>query len=213
MNLRRLSSRCLLLVLATALFAGGVRLAAADGAVAARLGTGTTFDSLAAGATVYQNVKVRSVNARTLMISHTGGIASVRLRDLSPELQTAFGYDAANEASADSALRDAQARAEQSRARESQARAVADAKALAAAAGGKFEHLLQSFGQPPDIRSSVDLRPKFFELSLNVKNQGARPSCAVFAIVSALEFQNAQLTGQPDHFSPDPAGFSFSMAA
>jgi hypothetical protein len=47
------------------------------------------------------------------------------------------------------------------------------------------------------------LRPIFFELALNVKNQGARPSCAVFAIVSALEFQNAQLSGQADHFSEE----------
>jgi hypothetical protein len=66
-----------------------------------------------------------------------------------------------------------------------------------------MDRLMQSFGQPPELLAGVDLRPKYLELGLNVKNQGARPSCAVFAIVSALEFQNAQLSGQPDHFSEE----------
>ena len=71
-------------------------------------------------------------------------------------------------------------------------------------AGTAFDALLQSFGQAPEIRTAgVDLRPKFFELGLNVKNQGPRPSCAVFAIVSALEYQNAALTGQAERFSEE----------
>ncbi len=166
----------------------------------AHFGAGATFETLAVGKTVYHHVQVRSVNARTIMISHAGGIASIRLRDLAPELQAAFGYDPGAEASADSALKEAQARADQTRAKENQARAVEAAKSVNR---GGFEHLLQSFGQPPEIRPGVDLRPKFFELELNVKNQGARPSCAVFAVVSALEFQNAQLTGQSERFSEE----------
>jgi len=63
--------------------------------------------------------------------------------------------------------------------------------------------LLQKFGQPPAIKSSVDLRPRFFELALNAKDQGPRPSCAVFAIVSALEFQSAEFTGQAQQFSEE----------
>ena len=58
----------------------------------ATLGVGATFENLQAGKTTYRHVEVRSVNARALMISHAGGLASVRLRDLSPELQAAFGY-------------------------------------------------------------------------------------------------------------------------
>jgi C1A family cysteine protease len=63
--------------------------------------------------------------------------------------------------------------------------------------------LLQQFGHPATVGAEVDLRPKFFQLELNVKNQGRRPSCAVFAIVSALEFQNAQLTGATQKFSEE----------
>ena len=200
MNPRKPRPRFWPTLIALALFAGA-SLSAAD--APAKLGAGATFETLQAGATTYQRVQVRSVNARTIMISHAGGIASVRLRDLSPELQAAFGYDPAAEAGADNALKEAQARAEQARARENQTRAAVTATAKSAAGGGQFDRLMQSFGQVPEIRPSVDLRPKFFELSLNVKNQGARPSCAVFAIVSALEYQNAQLTGQADHFSEE----------
>jgi hypothetical protein len=53
------------------------------------LGVGATFDSLQVGKTTYLRVLVRSVNARTLLISHAGGLASIRLRDLPPDLQAA----------------------------------------------------------------------------------------------------------------------------
>ena len=53
------------------------------------------------------------------------------------------------------------------------------------------------------MQPEIDLRPKFFQLELNVKNQGYRPSCAVFAIVSALEFQNAELSGKVEKFSEE----------
>ncbi|MES2693607.1 MAG: C1 family peptidase, partial [Verrucomicrobiota bacterium] len=49
----------------------------------------------------------------------------------------------------------------------------------------------------------VNLRPRFFELGLGVRDQGARPSCAIYAIVTALEFQSAQSTGTVLNFSED----------
>lgn len=165
------------------------------------LGVGATFETLQVGtATAYRQVKVRSINARTLMISHAGGLASVRIQDLSPELQTAFGYDPAAAASADAALRQAQQERDQRRRKEAAAKSEPRKLPVANSA---FEDLLQKFGQAPEIRPLVDLRPKFQELALNVKNQGARPSCAVFAVVSALEYQNAQLTGQAERFSEE----------
>lgn len=161
---------------------------------------GATFDTLQVGKTTYQRVQVRSINARTLVISHSGGIASIRLRDLSAEQQAAFGYDPAADASAESALRDAQSRSEQERAKQAQLRTETTKTTTSAA---RLDRLMQSFGRPPEVRPNVDLRPKYFELGLNVKNQGIRPSCAVFAIVSALEFQNAQITGKPELFSEE----------
>jgi hypothetical protein len=170
---------------------------AAEPAVPVRAGVGTVFETMPAGAATYRHAQVRSVTARSVVISHDGGLASVRLRDLSPELQAAFGYDPAAEA--------AEAAADERRAKDSAA-ALAKARLpeTRGASATAFDALLQSFGQGPEVRTGgVDLRPRFFELGLNVKNQGPRPSCAVFAIVSALEYQNAVLTGQAERFSEE----------
>lgn len=166
-------------------------IAAAE--ASARLGVGATFDTFQVGPTTYQNVKIRSISAHSLMISHAGGLASVPLRDLSPELQAAFGYDPANDV----------ATSPPPESKRPSASPPKPPRKSPSAASPSFDAILQSFGQPPEIRPSVDLRPRLLELSLNVKNQGPRPSCAVFAIVSALEFQNAQLTGQAERFSEE----------
>jgi hypothetical protein len=63
--------------------------------------------------------------------------------------------------------------------------------------------MLQKFGQPATAQAEVDLRPKIFQLELGVKNQGRRPSCAIFAVVCALEFQNAELAGHVEKFSEE----------
>lgn len=178
----------------------GLGLAVAIAAESGRLGVGATFDTLQVGSIAYQRVQVRSVNARTLMIAHAGGLASVRLRDLSPELQAAFGYDSAADAAANAALSAPRVVSEPKPAADIPSKPP---RRMLSVAGASFDALLQSFGQPPEIRPLVDLRPKFSDLALNVKNQGPRPSCAVFAIVSALEYQNAQLTGRPERFSEE----------
>ncbi|HVT71528.1 MAG TPA: C1 family peptidase [Lacunisphaera sp.] len=159
-------------------------------------GPGTAIDSLPAGGTTYQHVVVRSVNARTIMFTHDGGMASVHLRDLPPEWQARFHYDAAADTAADEALRSPPAVAAPTPAR----RPVGLA---AAKAGAAFDALMQSFGQPADIMEKVDLRQAFFTFDLWVKDQGHRPSCAVFAIVSALEFQNARAVGKGQKFSEE----------
>lgn len=161
-------------------------------------GVGTTFTTLTVGATVYRNVRVRTVTARTVMIVHADGLTSILLRNLTPELQVQFGYDPDAEA-------DAQAKLER-------AHLVTEHKAGLPTARPpskpvtvetNLERLLKQFGTPPDIGNSVDLRPRFRELELTVKDQGRRPSCAIFAITSALEFQNAEQFGKPEKFSED----------
>ena len=47
---------------------------------------GEKNDLLPVGKITYHEVVVRSVNTRTLMITHAGGMASIHLRDLSPEI-------------------------------------------------------------------------------------------------------------------------------
>ena len=66
---------------------------------------GTRIDSLTVGVTTYQEVQVRSVNARTVMITHRGGMASIRLRDLPPEWQARFHYNPLAEAAAEEAAK------------------------------------------------------------------------------------------------------------
>lgn len=160
---------------------------------------GTPFASLTVGKKTYVNVQVREVTARTLTIVHSGGMASIPLRELSPELQAHFRYDPAADLAAEAKLSQARAATEERLAREKHAHELQQSDVQAA----KFERLVQNFGTAPELQASVDLRPKFLELSLGVKDQGYRPSCSVFAVVSALEYQNAMLCGKTEKLSEE----------
>ncbi len=67
---------------------------AADTATAgtAKLVPGSTLESITSGQVTYSQVRIRTISAQTVMIQHEGGIASIRLRDLPPDLQRRFGY-------------------------------------------------------------------------------------------------------------------------
>jgi len=176
------------------LIAFGLLLAGAPDVRAGEIiAPGTKLESLTVGQTTYTQVQVRSYNARTLMITHAGGMASIRLRDLSPDWQARFNYDPASEAAAEAA----------EKARPSAPAVIRPPQKAATKGLSAFDALLLKFGQPAEVKPEIDLRPKFFALELNVKNQGYRPSCAVFAIVSALEFQNAELQGKVEKFSEE----------
>lgn len=172
------------------------------GAPAAKAATptvapGTRLESLVVGAKTYRNVEVRSINDRTLVITHAGGMCSIKLRDLAPEWQERFGYDPDRASAADARLENAAPVV-----RRPPSRAVPSELATAHHVS-RLENLVRSFGQPAAVQPEIDLRPKFFQLELGVKSQGRRPSCAVFAIVSALEFQNAELIGRPEKLSEE----------
>lgn len=161
-------------------------------------GTGTVIESLTVGPTTYRQVKVRSVNARTLVILHAGGMASLRLRDLPPEWRERFKYDPAAEAALEQT--EAAARAAQAAAPKPKPKAAAP---TAKKRETPFEALLRSLGQPVVLKTEVDLRSSMASLNLSVKDQGRRPSCAIFSIVSALEYQNALLVGKAEKFSEE----------
>lgn len=165
---------------------------------------GNQLDSITVGPTTYQHVQIRSITARSAMITFDGGMKSVLLRDLSPELQQRFGYNSEAERAAETAAKAGQAAAE----KQQQARLETLRKNQAAMRSSvreisKIDQLLRSFGQAPEIADEVDLRPRFNELGLWVKDQGHRPSCAVFAIVSALEFQSAEVNNNAQRFSEE----------
>jgi len=182
-------------LLAALLFACGCGASVVQAETSAQstsLSVGATFPVLQVGATTYHDVRVRSVTVRSLVITHRDGLGSIRLRDLSPDLQKAFGYSPETEATADAAAAKAPPPA-----------LVRKPSAPKRPAPSKFDTLFRQFSQPPEIRPEVDLRPRFTELGLYAKNQGRRPSCAVFAVVSALEFQNAELLGHPEKLSEE----------
>ena len=62
------------------------------------------MDTLTVGSVVYRQVKVKSVNARTVLFLHEKGMASVKLSELTPEMQQRFGYDPAAEQASDQAM-------------------------------------------------------------------------------------------------------------
>jgi len=59
------------------------------------------FSTLKAGSEVYSNVTVTSVTATHVYFSHSRGVGSAKLKDLEPDLQKHFHYDAAAAAAAD----------------------------------------------------------------------------------------------------------------
>jgi hypothetical protein len=153
---------------------------------------GTELESLVVGPTTYRNVRIRSINARSVMITHERGMSSIKLRDLSPEWQERFGYDPAAETAVSEPAQPVKP-----------APVNRPSRIVRSTAKSGFDQLLRQQGQPAEVKAEVDHRPKFFQLELHVKNQGRRPSCAIFAVVSALEFQDAELSGTPQKFSEE----------
>lgn len=172
--------------------------AAAESAPAASA-VGTTIAELTVKGVAYRDVRVMSVTASTLTVKHRGGLAQIPLRDLSPELQQQFGFDP------QAALANEQQLAAESAARLEAQRQIASATARPGAAergSTAVERVLRRFGTPAEW-GRVDLRPKYREWELFTKDQGYRPSCSVFSVVNALEFQNALLTGRPEKLSEE----------
>ena len=180
----------------TVIFACLALASSAPAVATERYGPGTRFEKLTVGAITYRDVRVKTVNARTVLFVHRGGMASLKLSELDPELQGKFGYDPVAEAASDAAM--------QAAIKEREARtAAAVAQRRAAQNESQFDAMLRLFGTPAICREEVDLRPRFRELELFAKDQGRRPSCSVFAVVSALEFINAQNTGTAEKFSEE----------
>jgi hypothetical protein len=63
------------------------------------------------------------------------------------------------------------------------------------AASGAFPEYVPGYGTT-DLPASVDLRPGFADMGLQVRPQGARGTCSVFTMVGALEYAWAQHAGE-----------------
>ncbi|HEY1108062.1 MAG TPA: C1 family peptidase [Opitutaceae bacterium] len=182
--MRRLRSHAALLLL----------LAAAAFAAEPAFKPGDKLATLAAGKASYSDVVIRSIGPRSVTITHKGGMTSVPLRELTPELQARFRYNPA----AEQAAAAAPAPVAPSKTAPPPRKPAAPKVPRSA-----LDNLLQQFGQPVTPLAENNLRPRFTEFGLGVRDQGARPSCAIYAIVTALEFQTAVATGKPQNFSED----------
>ncbi len=153
---------------------------------------GDKLPVLTNGKSSYEDVTIRAIGPRSVTIMHAGGMASLPLRELTPELQARFNYDpAAEQAAAPTPSAPSKA--------SSPPRKGTAAKTPRSA----LDVLLQRFGQPVTPATENNLRPRFAEFGLGVRDQGARPSCAIYSIVTALEFQTAVATGRAQNFSED----------
>jgi hypothetical protein len=153
--------------------------------------TGLELGSLTVGRTTYHAVRVRSRDARSLQFSHRDGLASVRLRDLPADVQARVEFDPLT-APPDTPAPPARPPASPPPSRPS---SVASTSGL--------DQLVRTFSQPAELRSEQSLQAEFIALNLAAKNQGRRPSCAIYAVVSALEFQNARQSGGLEKLSEE----------
>jgi hypothetical protein len=199
MNLTRTFRRFLWLVsvgwlAALGLISAQAAPALATGSAAVKSTAPDPIAELHVGKDVYYGVRVVKVTATSLVIAHRDGVGSILLADLPPDWQKKFGYDPARAAAEAARLQAA-----------TEARKIQ----VNAAPGDKrppqltAQQILQRFGQPPKIFAEVNMQPRFDHLGISAKNQGARPSCAVFALVSALEYQSATAEGPAPEYSEE----------
>lgn len=154
-------------------------------------------ESWQVGESTYSGVRVQKVTPATVTIFHTGGIQQLELESLSVELQERFDYDLEEAARwKEEARKDRQAEADD-RASEIRQKLAIRTREPALKAGQGID--------PATVvmRREVDLRPSYRELGLFSKDQGVRPSCSVFAVVSALEYENAIQDGTATRFSEE----------
>lgn len=154
---------------------------------------GDRYPVLKSSGKTFYKVEIRQITAQGLILFHSRGISQVPFTELSPDMREKYGYDP-EEAAVYLLEREA---------RQAQAQAEAEAQESAQKSAGTPGSVLDRFGTPPRLYERVDLREAFNRLNLQIKDQGRRPSCSVFAVVSALEFENAKVSDVPEKLSEE----------
>lgn len=152
--------------------------------------------------TRYEKVRIREQTPATVTIFHSRGISKLDLADLPPELQERFHYQPAaaatwqDQESSRMDRENAEARQRLEDVRRTQPRPASPAGAPPS----------QPRQVPPEevvFHRELDLRPLYRDMGLFTKDQGRRPSCTIFALISALEFEQGRLTGQAERLSEE----------
>jgi len=160
---------------------------------------GMELGTLKVGVRTFSEVRVKSSDAKRVVFTHKDGLASVLLRDLTSELQQQFGYDAA----LDAPVPPLAARLTPLPSARKPLPAAYSKEVAAGAISDLLDTLIFSFGKTPELRRIQSHRGDFSLYSPSTKSQGQQASCAIFAVVSALEFQNGIATGRPEKLSED----------
>lgn len=154
---------------------------------------GLDLGTLQVGKTRFDEARAVSRDARSVFFTHRSGMASARLRDLPAEVQTRLGYDPLNPPPEPTPAPAPVMTA---------ARRVSSPDRVRSASQ-RLDRLFLALGTPAPLAQRQSLREEFAQLDLSIKNQGRRPSCAIYAITSALEFQFFQIHGRSEHFSEE----------
>ncbi|MGF1449476.1 MAG: C1 family peptidase [Opitutales bacterium] len=152
------------------------------------------------GGRVYEDAEILRVTPESVTLRHAGGLTQLMLRELPREWQERLEYDpdaATNFRNGlDEALAQRLSGSPSGNGSPPSRTAVPDSE-------GGAGRILSSIGTEPKLYAEVDFRPVYQELDLSARDQGPRPSCSVFAMVSALEFQNALAKGRAEKLSEE----------
>ncbi len=159
-------------------------------------------ERLQVGSRVYENAEILRRNPESVTLRHSGGLTQLMLHELPREWQERLDYDPDAAADFRADLDDALAE-RLSENPQGQAASTAPSQAPPTDPENGAGTILSSIGTEPKIYAQVDFRPVYQELDLSARDQGPRPSCSVFAMVSALEFQNAMAKGRPEKLSEE----------
>ena len=156
------------------------------------------------GNRTYEDVRIASSNAGSVTIFHRGGIVQLDLESLPTDMQVRFGFNPEQ-----SALWKQQAEAELAataaprRSKSLLNNGLEDKKTGRAPPGSTAIPKTQPGPIEVQLRVEVDLRPHYSHHGLYFKSQGRRPSCAIFAAVSAIEYELARRVGLPGPLSEE----------
>ncbi len=146
----------------------------------------------------YTEIRVQEVTPATVTIFHRGGICQLPLSRLPADLQERFGYDPEK---SEEWTREAAAGLEatgvmERQALEAHASLRSPSSEVEAWADAETGEIVEEVTRV-DLLEGADLRPVYASYGLHFKDQGRRPSCAVFALVSAVEYELARQSGLP----------------
>lgn len=158
------------------------------------------IERIEAAGRVYLDVSVRRVTPKALIIQHSKGIAKVLFEDMSPELQARFGYDPDKAAIYEWELIQKEKTVLDKR-REAVPEVTKDTVIFVVRKPVSTSGFWP--GVEPRLEREVDLRPLFRQLGLGSKDQNRRGSCAVFSVVSALEYEYAKKFKEGTEFSEE----------